>query len=293
MEQLQSAPLLSAATKAFMNLGMERLEHGLSMAEKIRLGPNQLPRLYKLLPPICAKLGVPEPNFYLEMDPAPNAFAFGDTITSVTVTSGLLDMLEEDELAAIVAHEVGHIACRHMLYRTMTMLLMRGGSGVFGSALSLVSKPLAYALFYWFRRSEFSADRAAAFAMGGAQPVVDTMIRLSGGGKSLTAEVDVGEYVRQVEEYERFASDTWERLLLNANTMTRSHPLNAVRAREVIRWCEGDEFRRLLAAGSVAALAGGPGTCGTCGKPAAAEWRFCMHCGIKLPAAAPAAAATA
>lgn len=67
LENLKSIPLFSACLKAFMNLGIERFVHGISMAQKIRLSPEQLPEIYRFLPPARAALGIPEPEFYLEL----------------------------------------------------------------------------------------------------------------------------------------------------------------------------------------------------------------------------------
>ncbi len=88
LENLRALPLFPSFTKAFVAAVPEHLLHGLNLANKIRLGPDQLPELYRLLPPVCATLGVAEPGFFLEMDPQPNAYTTGDTRTFLTVTSG-------------------------------------------------------------------------------------------------------------------------------------------------------------------------------------------------------------
>ena len=79
LRQLESIPGFPALVKKVMELGLEQLYYGLNMATAIRLSPTQLPQLYNHLPPICTKLGIPEPEFYLQMDPVPNAWTFGDT----------------------------------------------------------------------------------------------------------------------------------------------------------------------------------------------------------------------
>ncbi len=99
-----------------MALGFEQLQYGMNMATAIRLSPTQLPKLYNHLPPICEKLGIAEPEFYLQMDPVPNAWTFGDTKIFITITSGLVELLNDEELDAVIAHECGHILCHHVLY---------------------------------------------------------------------------------------------------------------------------------------------------------------------------------
>ena len=90
LRQLESIPGFPALVKKIMALGFEQLRYGMNMATAIRLSPTQLPKLYNHLPPICEKLGIPEPEFYLQMDPVPNAWTFGDTKIFITMTSGLV-----------------------------------------------------------------------------------------------------------------------------------------------------------------------------------------------------------
>ena len=117
LNRLKAVPELQTVTKWMMSNLTETFFHGLYMATRIRLSPTQLPKIYNLLPPICRKFGIEEPEFYLEMNPAPNAYTFGDTRTFLTITSGLLSHVKNDEeLIAVLAHECGHILCRHVLY---------------------------------------------------------------------------------------------------------------------------------------------------------------------------------
>ena len=136
LKLLNSIPVLPKVMKKFMDMGMEQLYFGLNKALKIRLSPTQLPEIYNILPPICDQLEIVEPEFYLEMNPMPNAYAFGDTKTAITVTSSLVEMMSKDELTAVVAHECGHIACHHMLYHSLAQILANA-SGMFEALANL------------------------------------------------------------------------------------------------------------------------------------------------------------
>ena len=93
LKALKAIPMLSTIVKKVMDVGAEQLQTGLNMASKVKLSPTQLPRLYNILPPICERLEIKKPEFYLEMSPVPNAYAFGDTQTAITMTSALVDMM--------------------------------------------------------------------------------------------------------------------------------------------------------------------------------------------------------
>ena len=154
LKALKAIPLLSKVLKKAMDIGAEQLQTGMNMATKIRLSPTQLPHLYNILPPICEQLEIREPEYFLEMSPLPNAYAFGDTQTAITITSALVEMMSEEELRAVVAHECGHIACHHMLYHTLAQMIANA-SGAF-EALAALAIPVQVALFYWQRKSELS-----------------------------------------------------------------------------------------------------------------------------------------
>ena len=167
LRTMEAIPGFAPAMKTLMRYYNEQMMHGVYMANKIRLSKNQLPNIYRKLLPLCEKLSINEPEFYLEMNPFPNATAFGDTRTMVTVTSGLLQYLTDEEVSSVIAHECGHIACRHMLYHSLAYTLVNriNDWGILGKAIY----PVYLALQYWSRRSELSADRAAAVALGSAK----------------------------------------------------------------------------------------------------------------------------
>ena len=211
LRQLESIPGFPTLVKKLMSMGLEQLQYGVNMASAIRLSPNQLPKLYNRLPPICKKLGIEQPEFYLSMDPNPNAWTFGDTKIFITITSGLVDMMTEEELDAVIAHECGHILCHHVLYHSIAHYVMDGldSLGVLGS----LGAPLQYAILYWERKSELSCDRAASIVTTPAI-VASTMARLSGGPTSITKNIDMEEWAKQADQYEAIRNDgLWNKTL--------------------------------------------------------------------------------
>lgn len=279
LKQLESIPGFPALVKKFYALGYEKLLYGNNMASNIRLSETQLPELYRRLPPICRLLGIPEPEFYLEMNPMPNAYTFGDTKIFIKVTSGLVEMLNEDEIDAVIAHECGHILCRHVLYHNMANLLINGADA-FGM-LGFFSAPIKYALLYWQRKSELSCDRAGAIATS-PETVSRVMVRLSGGPKSITGNVNIEEWARQAEAYEAIRNDgAWNKTLQTLAIMNQDHPFSAVRVREILKWGESQQYRNIVNSLSAAANEEGR-VCPSCHKPVDPQWKFCLHCGSKL-----------
>ena len=155
--------------------------------------PASEPGLYRLVAELAARAGMPTPRVYLIDSPQPNAFATGrnPAHAAVAVTRGLLDLLDQEELAGVIAHELAHIRHRDTLTMTVAATLagaisalanmvfwfgglFYGGErrdhplGLVGTLLLLMLAPLAATLIQLAisRTREFAADRGGAEICG-------------------------------------------------------------------------------------------------------------------------------
>lgn len=277
LQQMENIPGFAVLVKKILAMGLEQLQYGVNMASAIRLSPRQLPQIYRHLPPVCRTLGIEEPEFYLSMDPNPNAWTFGDTKVYVTVTSGLVEMMNDRELDAVLAHECGHILCRHVLYHTIARYILSGIDSL--GVLGALTVPVQFAILYWERKSELSCDRAASIVTD-SDTVAHTMARLAGGPQSLTQHVNMEEWARQADRYEEIRNDgLWNKTLQIAAIAAQNHPFAAVRVREILKWSAGEQYRNIKAA---LTAAGDAASCPVCGRVKEPGWGFCKHCGTKL-----------
>lgn len=108
------------------------------------------PRLYRTVENLSIATGMPMPKVYVINDPAPNAFATGrdPKHAVVAATTGLLDIMDDTELEAVIAHEMGHVKN----YDIRVMMI------VFGlvSAIGFIADMLTYSL--WFRDEDESPN---------------------------------------------------------------------------------------------------------------------------------------
>lgn len=277
LRQLESIPGFPAFVKKILSLGLEQMQYGVNMASAIRLSPTQLPEIYNHLPPICKKLGIDEPEFYLEMNPMPNAWTFGDTRIYITLTSGLLEMMDDEELDAIIAHECGHIICRHVLYHSIASYILSGADSL--GVLGALTVPIQYAILYWYRKSELSCDRCSSIITS-PEVVSRVMARLAGGPKKLTENINMREWAKQADMYDEIRTDgMWNKALQLYVTMGRDHPFNAVRVREILKWGESSQYLNLRE--NIKAESSGK-KCPSCGRGVSPDWTFCKYCGNKL-----------
>lgn len=98
----------------------------LGLAHAVQLSRDQNVELFRVVENLAITAGLPMPKVYLIQDPAPNAFATGrdKDHASVAVTSGLLSMMDKNELEGVIAHELSHIGNRDILLSTVVVVLV-------------------------------------------------------------------------------------------------------------------------------------------------------------------------
>jgi heat shock protein HtpX len=86
---------------------------------------EELPRVYNIVERLSQKVGLPTPKVYLIPTDSPNAFATGrnPNHASVAVTQGILNLLNDDELEGVIAHELGHVRNRDILISSIAATL--------------------------------------------------------------------------------------------------------------------------------------------------------------------------
>ncbi|MCD8221660.1 MAG: M48 family metalloprotease [Clostridiales bacterium] len=244
MAALKAIPGFSQAMKAFMKIWNEQQFKIINMSTNLRLSEQQMKKYYDVLPPICEKLGIDIPEIYVELDVNPNAYTYGDTHPFIVLTSGLFETLPDELIPSVIAHECGHIACHHTLYRTMGQMILDGASAFISGLGNIAIYPIQLAFTYWMRCSELSADRAAMIYEGNSDHVVETMMRFAGYDKDILAEANVDAFMDQAREYREMVNgNAWNKTLEFIMFKNYGHPLNAVRALEAHEWEQSDRFK--------------------------------------------------
>jgi len=276
---LESVPLLQTAVAAWGRLAGDRTSKSFLLANAIRLGPRQLPEFYRMLPPVCDALGIRVPELYLMTGPA-NAMTVAPGEPAIVLFSGLLENLDLDEIEAVIAHECGHIMFDHVLYSEMANALTSMTAVLLPKPARLAILPVEEALLNWYRKSELSADRAAAVACrGGADAMKRAIFHMIGVPKWLPGNISIEEFDRQVEEFDAYKSSSLWNKLVNARlqSMAPTHPMPAARIKYLLDWTRSDSFRILEKAVTDQRKIGL--RCRQCHSRMDAAWRFCQSCG--------------
>ena len=238
-DALRRVPGLDKVMAKILEVGLERMLYIENVASNLRVTPKMFGRLHRSLMWTTKILDVPEPELYVQVDPRPNAWTFGHTNPFITLTTGLIDMLSDEELFFVIGHEVGHIKGGHVLYGTMARniaaILELLGEFTLGIG-SLLGRGLVFALLEWFRCAELTADRAALLCVQDLEPARDTFMKLAGGTTRLAGEMDRDEFLRQIREYEDTDREMLDRAYKLLLTIPRTHPFAMQRAKELDLW---------------------------------------------------------
>ena len=249
LNALQKVPGLDIIVRKFIELFPERVAYIQNVAQTVRVTRTQCPQLYVQLREASAILDMREPELYVAQNPLPNAWTSGHVRPYIILTSGLLDLMSEDEVMAVIAHELGHIKSGHVLYRTMalciSLVLTLIGDLTLGVG-RLVGRSLEAALLEWYRMSEFTGDRAALLVVQDAQVMLSLMMKFAGGTLFQRNQLDADEFLKQAELYEAVDANLLDRIYKMLLVAPVTHPLTIVRAREIMNWSESQEYKDIL-----------------------------------------------
>jgi len=145
----------------------DRFVLGVSSAKRIE--HKDYPQLFNVVEEMAVASGMPMPKVYLIDDTAPNAFATGRTpeTASIAVTTGLAEKLNRDELQGVVAHEMGHIRNRDILFMTLAGVLV-------GTIVLLCDFFLRYMWYFGGRGRRGSSRRSSG--KGGQNPAMIAIV---------------------------------------------------------------------------------------------------------------------
>jgi Zn-dependent protease with chaperone function len=151
-------------------------------------------------------------------------------------------LLDRDEMTFLLGHEVGHIMSGHVLYRTMTVLLLQLAQMGF-PIVGLAARAVLIGLLEWMRKAELSSDRAGLLTGQDPETALSTLMKLAGGGYD--NETNLNEFMIQADEY-RQGGDVADAVFKILNILGSTHPFHVLRAAELRDWIEAGEYDRVL-----------------------------------------------
>src|SRR2546427_6303693 len=130
LQSLRSVPGFDMVVKKIYGFIGERGIRLLFQADAVRVGPKQFPRLNELYTDVLTTMDwEPRPELFVSQTPFVNAGAYGMERPFIVINSGALKLLDDDELRALLGHEVGHVMSGHALDHTLLGRVLNGSLG--------------------------------------------------------------------------------------------------------------------------------------------------------------------
>jgi len=205
--------LFAAAMNFFSYFYSDKI--ALSMYRAQPVTRDQLPRIYQVVERLSGRMGIPLPKIYVIPTDSPNAFATGRNPehASVAVTNGILNLLNDEELEGVLAHELGHVKNRDILTSSIAATIAgaitilarmgywaalfggyggdgrdreRGGGGI-GALFMLILAPIAATLIQlWVSRTrEYEADATGAHLTGNPYALASALEKMDAYSKRM------------------------------------------------------------------------------------------------------------
>ncbi len=248
---LRTIPGIDTALKKLLEVTGESAIRVIFTASAVKVTPRQCPDLYAKLQIACTTLGVDMPELFVQQNPIVNAFTGGVKHPVIVLHSALIERLTDEEVLAVIAHEVGHIHAEHVLYITAARLLEALANVALAAApiatlvTQLLSGTMRAALLAWARRAELSCDRAALLVTQDANVIGRTMMKLCGG--TFASKVDYEQFLQQARDFQKtYDEKALDRFWADIIASGLTHPFPVWRVSEILKWVESGEYQRQL-----------------------------------------------
>ncbi|HEX7245875.1 MAG TPA: zinc metalloprotease HtpX [Solirubrobacterales bacterium] len=201
--------LMAFAINFFSYFFSDKMALAMSGAKPV--SQSEAPKLYTAVEELTARAGLPMPRLYVIPQDQPNAFATGRNPkhSAVACTRGILNLLSEDELRGVLAHELTHIRNRDILIQSVAsaigaaityvayMLLWFGNDdnsplAIVGQLATFILAPIAASIIQLAisRQREYAADAGGAEICGNPESLASALLRLEQGASAMPMQVN-------------------------------------------------------------------------------------------------------
>lgn len=273
---VDAIPLLPQLVEGLLKYWSKPMQRAQHLGCGVRTGPNQLPRLHAIVRQHANALDLTCPELFVKQDPTLNAYTFGTNDDAcVVVHSALVDLLDQQELNFILAHEIGHIKARHVTYGSVLSMVAQGLLGPLATFSALLAP-----LDAWSREAEQTADQIGIILADQDASAIRALMLLAVGSRSLLVDINLAPYLEQQEDLCDFYGK-W-----NLYFGGQSHPYIVTRVVNLLRFTNSEPARQARAAlgRSVAWPTPQRGFTAALPRPSSPvrQVKFCPDCGFEF-----------
>jgi Zn-dependent protease with chaperone function len=216
------------------------------LASGVRVSERQFPQINDMVRDGAYVLDLPKiPEVFVTQNPIVNAMALGSDQPFIVINTGLVDLLDAEELRTVVGHELGHVLSGHAVYRTMMFHLINLAARIAWMPLGYIGlRGIIWGLEEWYRKAELSCDRAGLLASQDPAAAKRVLMKLAGGAR--LSELNSDAFMEQAHDYDA-VPDVRDGLLKILQLQGNTHPFAVTRFAELSRWIDSGEYERILA----------------------------------------------
>lgn len=242
---LENTPGLGIVGNFITKHTIERIYTVQHTGSNLKVTKDSYPRIYEYLEYACRILDIKRiPDLYLQWGYNINACTVGSENPIVILDSGLIDLCDDDEIMFVIGHELGHIKSNHMLYHMMAQVLNICIDSIpFGT---IAAAPLQFALFYWNRMSEFTADRAGLLCCQNKDAAVRAFMKMAGMPIKHFSEMNYQCFIQQATEFKQLDYNAMNKAIKLISIADESHPWTVMRASELLNWMNSGEYNKYV-----------------------------------------------
>ncbi|MBR1520712.1 MAG: M48 family metallopeptidase [Bacteroidaceae bacterium] len=245
LEKLEAIPFLTKASEWVTSNLVERVYTVQYTGSNLKVTNKNYPIIHQYLEEACRILDLKKvPDLYLQWSYGINACTIGAENPIIILNSGLIDLCDEDEIMFIIGHECGHIKSNHMLYHMMAQVINFIIDAISGA--SLISGGIQYALYYWNRMSEFTADRAGLLCCQNQEAMIRTFIKMAGLPIKEFKTIRTETFLQQAHDFKMLDYDNMNKVVKFLSIADESHPWTVMRSAELLKWIDSGGYKQCV-----------------------------------------------
>ena len=209
------------------------------------INAQSVPHLYAQLQDDCKILGIEEiPILSAFWEYFISSDSVGGTPNRIVLTSGAVDLLQNEELDFLLGHELGHIVCGHKPYQMLLEMLYSSFINDVDhfNLASIIKMPL----LEWFRVSHYTADRMGLLCCQDINVAISTMIKKAGLPKKCYDHIDIQSFIKQAKEFEDKFTGTVNSIIKALTIRSAEFPWLVDRAAKLYEWYESGEYQQII-----------------------------------------------
>ena len=231
-----------------------RMTQGQYLGTSLQVSNKHFYRLNQIIEEHAKNLKIKEPKLFIAQDPYPNAYTIGfKNPYSIVLSSSLVEDLTEEELEAVIVHELGHVKFNHP---RITSLVNPAGKNIF---------ILTQIFGFWRRSTELTADRVSLLTTENPRALITALIKISVGTKFLKL-INEEELLQQSQKVK-------ENIFNKSGELLLDHPYLTKRISRLLQLAK-EEGLPYYQSGKM--------LCISCGNETTISAKFCPHCGFNF-----------